>query len=221
MDRKQGISAPSEESLRSIEHISDRSELTTIYPRAKKEWEDTEIVSRDEREKRRTDEQLRISLSLRKWFLVIGLLTPLPFVIMGVLVAVATEYFDLGTIGFMALPIMIITGGIIFASYRAFRYAYSLFYKHGTWGVMFLTALFGLLGLSLNAIFLLTEPLHVGNPALDSLIIGGGVLVISVLYTSILVVIWTSPRINAKAKLALVGGFMVAILTITTLLHFI
>ena len=82
MDKDHRLDAPDNESLSGIEQISDHSDLTTIYPHAHLDWEKDELISRDEREKRRDDERLRVSLSLRKWFLPIGLLIPLPFLFM-------------------------------------------------------------------------------------------------------------------------------------------
>jgi len=219
MDRKHHIDAPSNESLRTIEQIDDRSGLTTIYPRAKKEWEGSEILSREEREKKLNDEKLRLSMSLRKWFLTIGVLIPLPLVVIAIVVAVSAEHFDLPKLGFLLLPLMIITGAIIYASYRAFRYAYSLFYKHGSWGLTFLIALFGLLGLSLHAIFLFTAPIHNGSLTNDSLIVSGGVLLASIMYSGLLVLIWTSPRLSSKTKIILVGVMMVAVLAGTSLFY--
>ena len=219
MDKDHRLDAPDNESLRGIEQINDHSELTTIYPHAHLEWEKDELISRNEREKRRDDERLRVSLSLRKWFLAIGILIPLPILFMGFLVSVAPETFNLDKLKFMALPVLIVTGFLIFLTYRGFKYGYKIFYTHGTKPVPFILALFGLLALSTNAVFLLTEPLHTGHYAVDSLIIDGGLLVASILYSLALVFIWSSPRLTSGAKLAYVGIMALVILMGTASLY--
>lgn len=220
MDKDHRLDAPDEESLRAIEQLDDHSGLTTIYPHAHQEWEGVDIMSRDDREKKLSDEKLRISLSLRKWFVVIGLFIPLPIFVMVVIASVSAQYFNFQQLGLLMLPLLILAGALIYASYRAFRYAYSLFYKHGTWGVPFVTAQLGLLGMSLHATFLLTEPLHTGNTAVDSLIIAGTLMVASIVYSGILVLIWTSPRLASKTKMALVGVMILATLIGTALFYF-
>ncbi|OJU87829.1 hypothetical protein BGO17_02495 [Candidatus Saccharibacteria bacterium 49-20] len=219
MDKDHRLDAPDNESLSTIEQISDHSELTTIYPHAHLGWEKDELISHDEREKRRNDERLRISLSLRKWFLVIGILIPLPILFMGFLVSIAPEIFDMKKLQFMALPVLIATGFFIFLTYKGFKYAFKIFYKHGTKPVPFILALLGLLALSTNAVFLLTEPLHTGHYAIDSVIVDGGLLVASILYSLALVFIWSSPRLTSGAKLAYVGIIALLILMGTASLY--
>ena len=219
MDKDHRLDAPDNESLSGIEQISDHSDLTTIYPHAHLDWEKDELISRDEREKRRDDERLRVSLSLRKWFLPIGLFIPLPFLFMSFLVIFAAEFFDIQKLKFMTLPILIVSGFFIFLSYKGFKYGFKIFYKHGTRAVPFIITLLALLALSTNAVFLLTEPLHTGHYAVDSLIITGSLLVASVLYSLMLVFIWSSPRITSGVKLAYVGILALAILLGTASLY--
>lgn len=219
MDKDHRLDAPDNESLSTIEQISDHSELTTIYPHAHLGWEKDELIPHDEREKRRNDERLRISLSLRKWFLAIGILIPLPILFMGFLVSIAPEVFDMKKLQFMALPVLIAAGFFIFLTYKGFKYAFKIFYKHGTKPVPFILALLGLLALSTNAVFLLTEPLHTGHYAIDSVIVDGGLLVASILYSLALVFIWSSPRLTSGAKLAYVGIIALLILMGTASLY--
>lgn len=220
MDKDHRLDAPDNEALRTIEQLEDRSGLTTIYPHAHQEWEGVDIMSRDDREKKLSDDKLRISLSLRKWFVVIGILIPLPMIIMGLVASTSAEYFDLEKLGLLILPLLIVTGGLLYASYKGFLYAYSLFYTHGTWGLPFVVALLGLLGLSLHASFLLTEPLHTGNTAIDALIISGALLIASIIYSGLLVLIWTSPRLGSGTKMAFVGVMILATLLGTALFYF-
>jgi hypothetical protein len=221
MDKDHRLDAPDNESLQSIEQIRDHSELTTIYPHAHLGWEKDELISRDEREKRRDEERLRISLSLRKWFLAIGILVPLPILFMGFLVSIASEFFDIEKLRFLTLPVLIVTGFLIFLTYKGFTYAYKIFYTHGTKPIPFILALLGLLGLSTNAVFLLTEPLHTGHYAIDSLIVDGGLLIVSILYSLALVFIWSSPRLSSGVKLAYVGIMALLVLVGTASLYFV
>lgn len=205
MDKDHRLDAPDNEALSAISQLDDHSELTTIYRRAHSEWEGVDIMSRGDREEKLKAEKLRISLSLRKWFVVIGLLIPLPFIILSLFVTFAGKYFDIETLGFMTLPLMIGIGFTLFLSYRGFKYAYKIFYLHGTKALPFILSLIALLGLSLNGLFLLTEPLHTGDHTIDSLIVAGAVLITSVIYSAIMTFVWSSPRLSSGLKIACVG----------------
>lgn len=219
MDRDHRLDAPDNDSLRTIEQLGDRSELTTIYPRPHSEWEGVDIMSRDDREKKQSAERLRISLSLRRWFVVIGLFIPLPFVYISFLVNVAFAYFDVAKLGFLMLPVVILSGASLYGVYRAFKYAYKIFYTHGTKALPFITIQLLLLALSLNAVFLFTELLHTGDYVIDSLIVGGTVLGLSVVYSAFLVVVWSSPKLSSGAKLACVGVLALGIIGATVAAH--
>lgn len=221
MDKDHRLDAPDNEALRTIEQIDDHSDLSTIYPHAHSDWEGVELLSRDEREKRREDEKLRISLSLRKWFVPIALLIPLPFVVSGILITLSANYLNLQSLGFMMLPMLIITGGILYATYRGFKYGYKIFYKHGVKAWPFILALLALLLASLNLVFRITEPLHTGEEAIDVLIISGAILSLSLVYSLILVFVWSSPRLSAGAKIIAVSIFALILLASTALLNFL
>jgi len=218
MDRDHHLDAPDNESLRTIAQLDDHSELSTIYPHPHSEW-DGELISRDEREKKREDERLRISLSLRKWFLAIGLLIPLPFVFVAILITVTAHYTNIKDLGYLLLPLLVGIGFAVFGTYRGFKYGYKIFYTHGIKAGPFITFLLGLLLLSLNALFLLTQPLHTGELGIDTLIISASVFVASVLYSLLLVFIWSSPRLSSARKIALAGMLALIPIIATVLLN--
>ena len=221
MDRDHRLDAPDNEALSAISQLEDHSELTTIYRRAHTDWEGVDIMSRDDREKKLKEEQLRISLSLRKWFVPIGLLIPLPIIVMSLFVTFAGKYFDIETLGFMTLPLLIGIGFTLFLSYKGFRYAYKIFYTHGTKALPFILSLIALLGLSLNALFLLTEPLHTGDHTIDAFIVAVAVLLASVLYSLVMVFVWSSPRLTSGVKIACVGIMALIISIVTAVLYLV
>lgn len=205
MDHDHRLDAPDEEALRSIEQLDDHSELTTIYRRAKHEWDGVEIVSREEREKQQREERLRISLSLRKWFLPIGLFIPLPIIVITLLLTLTSQYFSIQSLGILLLPILIGVGALVYATYRGFKYAYKIFYAHGVRAWPFIFIQIALLGMSLNGLFLLTEPLHTGEEWIDMLTVAGAVLITSIVYSLVLVLAWSSPRLGSAAKVGVAG----------------
>lgn len=219
MDKDHRLDAPDNDALSTIKQLDDHSELTTLYPHAHNEWEGVEIMSRYERDKKHDDEQLRISLSLRKWFIPIAVLIPMPFIVSGIIVTLSANYLNMGSLGFLMLPLLIITGGVLYASYRCFKYGYKIFYKHGVKAWPFIVALLGLLLVSLHSLFLLTEPLHTGEEAIDVLIINGAILLASILYSLILVYIWSSPRLSARMKIVTVGILATIVLAATALFY--
>jgi len=219
MDRDHRLDAPDNDTLRNIEQLGDRSELTTIYPHAHKEWEGAELISRDEREKRREEEKLRISLSLRKWFVPIGIFIPLPFVLVTLLSTLTANYINIDKLGFLMLPLLIVMGALIYVSYRTFKFGYKIFYTHGVRAWPFIFILLILLGMSLHGIFLLTEPLHTGEEAIDMLVVAGTVFAFSILYSLILVYIWSSPKLPSGLKVACAGVLALLILIGTSLFY--
>lgn len=219
MDKDHRLDAPDNDSLQAIQQIDDRSELTTIYPHAHTEWEGTDLISRDEREKQHSDERLRISLSLRKWFIPIGFFIPLPFVYVSLLVTLTANYISIDNLKFLMLPVLIIMGFTIFLTYRGFKYGYKIFYSHGVKGGPFVFSLLSLLAISLNGVFLVTEPLHTGVQGIDMLIVAGAVFLLSFLYSLILVFVWSSPRLTSGVKIAVVGILALLALVGTALLY--
>lgn len=219
MDKDHRMDAPDNESLRTIEQLSDHSDLSTIYPHAHNEWEHSDLLSREAREKQREDEKLRISLSLRKQFLPIGFLIPLPFVYISLLTTLTANYISIEQLSFLLLPVLIVMGFTIFLTYRGFKHGYRIFYSHGIKAGPFIFSLILLLLLSINAVFLLTEPLHTGVQGIDMLIVGASVLTLSIIYSFILVYIWSSPRLTSGKKLALVGLLALLVVVGTALLN--
>lgn len=220
MDKDHRLDAPDNDSLRTIEQLNDHSELTTIYPHAHSEWEGAGgIVGREERERQHSEERLRISLSLRKWFLPIGLLLPLPFIVIAMLATLAANYFNIKSLGYMLLPALIFAGFLLYLAYRGYKYGLRIFYKHGVNALPFVLVHFGLLFFSINIIFLATEPLHTGEQAIDMLIIGAATLLASIVYSLLLVLIWSSPRLSATLKIACIGIMYLAIFISLAILH--
>ena len=150
MDKDHRLAAPDNDALKNIEQLGDHSGLTTIYPHAHKEWEGVEISTRDQRETERTKEQLRMMLSIRRWFIPIGLLIPLPFVLAVLLISISAEYLKVQNLWLMMVPVVAIVGLWLYLSYRAFRAVYDIFYAHSIKATPFFIVLASLLVLSIS-----------------------------------------------------------------------
>lgn len=221
MDGKHRLNAPNNESLQDIEQLGDHSELSALYFNAHVEWEGKDIISDEERHARRAKEQLKVTLSIRKWFAVIGLLVPLTFVLFVVLLAVAVTYITVDNARF-ALPLVIIFTGIwLIASYLSLRQVYTLFYAHALKATPFVVILIVLCGLSTQASYLLTRPIQPGTFLGNTLIVGAATMFASVVLSGLLLLIWTSPRLKGNNKMAIIAIIASAILLlilVTTLL---
>lgn len=218
MDKKHRLDAPHNDSLESIEQVGDHSELSALYFNARTEWEGKEIISDEERHARNAKELLAITLSIRKWFAVIGLLTPLPFIILVCIVAFAVTTITTTDSARLALPLVIfLLGSWIAASLASMRKVFGLFYEHALRAAPVVLILLVLDGLAAQASFLLTRPFQVGNFFTNSLVVSGGTLVFSVGISGLLLLIWTSPRLNGNTRIGLIAT-IAGVLLITILL---
>lgn len=219
MDRDHRLDAPDNEALRGIEQLGDHSELSTIYPHGHSAWEGTDIMSAKDREDKRTQEQVRVSLAIRKQFALIGLLTPLPAILVIMLIVLAATFIDLKNIINLIVPVFLSVGIVTLISIWSTRYLYGIFYSHAVKATPFLAVLIGLITLSVDALFLVTQPLHSGWLPHDALIISAAVLIVSVVLSGILVLIWASPKLRSGAKLGCIGLTVIGIFFSTAALY--
>lgn len=219
MDRDHRLDAPDNEALRTIEQLDDRSALTTIYPHAHSAWEGTDLMSAKDREQKRTQEQLKISLAIRKWFAVIGVLVPLPAILLLLAIIGASSFISIKSLIFLLIPIVLGIGLIGFVTYWSIKRIRTIFYSHAVKAAPFIIILVGLIALSIDSTFLMTQPLHNGVIFHDALIISAAVLAVSVILSGILMLIWASPRLTSGAKLGCIGIVVVAIFLGTAALY--
>lgn len=218
MDKNHRLDAPSNESLRTIEQIDDRSELTTLYPNAKTTLEG-DLLSYEAREEKKEKERLRISLTLRRWFAVIGLLTPLPLVLGVLLFSVGIIFIREDTLIYLLLPIIFTFALWAYASYKSLGYVYNIFYNHSIRATPFVVTLLCLLLMSMQGHYVAVSPYYSDLLIVNAALSGVIVLATSIVLSGILLLIWTARRLSAGIKIACVGIVAVVILIATVLVN--
>ncbi len=220
MDKDHRLAAPDNESLRTIEQLGDRSELTTIYPHAHTEFEG-DLLSSEARQEKRDKEQERINLTVRKWFLIIGLLVPVPFILGSLLFTVGVTFLKLENLAVLLLPVVAAAAIWVYVSYRAAKRVYDIFYEHSIKATPFIVTLLSLLVLSLPAVYVAIVPLYTSSIVLNALISSAIVLLLSVILSGLLILIWTSSRISPALKFGCVGIIALVILIATTFVNMV
>jgi len=219
MDKDHRLDAPDEHSLQSIEQVSDHSNLSNLYPSAHNDWESETLLSREAREEKRDAEQLQITLSIRKWFVAIGLLTPLP-VILAILLFISGFTFLGGVNQALLIAPLVITAGIwIYISYRSLKKVYGIFYEHSLRATPFIVTLLSFLVFSLVGLYLAMEPFYTDSLLYNAVVSSLIVLLTSVAYSGILLMIWTSPKLGGIYKIGCIGIFAGIIAVITLLVN--
>src|SRR5690606_37782067 len=196
------MDAPDNESLRAIEQLQDHSELSSMYPHAHDQWEGTELMSPEERERKRALEQLNISLSIRRWFFLVGFLIPIPVVLAALMSVTGVTYVNEGNIGFMLLPIVISLGIWVLLSNLAMKKVDDIFYGHSIAITPYLMAHVGLLLLAMQVTYVAASSFYSNSLIINTAITSGFALVVSVMLSGVLLVIWTTPHLVTKLKFA-------------------
>lgn len=212
MDHKHRLDAPNNDKLRTIEQLPDKSELSGLYFTPKKQWEG-ELVSEEEREKRRSDAIDTISLGIKKRFLAIGLLGILPFALFAGVAAIAIFFSSLiandRNAAVLVVPTMFLFLIWVFVAFRLLRHYFAIFYNHAMKGTVFLFFQLILTGLSAQTFYLLAIAPFGVDIIINTLIIAGFALAWSPIVSFILLHIWVSPRLTGSKKLSLIGLFAI------------
>ncbi len=212
MDKDHQLDAPHNESLRGIEQLGDRSELSAVYPHPHKEWEESNMLSSDDRDRKHLKEREIITTSVRKSFIAIGLLTPVPFIVFVCFSAALSAVATKDNLGFLLLPIIIGLGLWVLVSYLALRRVHTIFYSHALRTVPFLATLLCLLAMCAQTLYSVTRPMQVNSFMVNSLALSGLLLIASVILSGILLFIWTSPRLHPSAKVSYMALLSVLLL---------
>lgn len=218
MDRDHRLDAPDNEELSAIKQLDNHSELASLYPHVHKEWEGSDLMSSEDRANKRDAEQLHISMSIRKWFPIIGLLVPTPAILIAFMAIGASRYLRPDDMGILLLPVLGIVALVGWLSFRCIQQFYTIFYNHAIKATPFLFVLVVYLLLSLFSLFIVTQPLHTGDFLIDAMIISGATWTASIIFSAILVFIWSSQSVPARAKLWIINGIGFALLTIAVVL---
>jgi len=219
MDRKHRLEAPHNDSLQSIEQLRDRSELSTVYFRARSQWEG-DIVSEDERQRRRKDKEDHMSFGIRKQFWAVGILAPLPLVLLSLLLGVIFTLLGTLDVRMLVIPMMIgfLVWGVI--SFSIIKKIFALFYKNGLRAGPFLAILLTFLGLSIQIIYVSTIALHNHQLMSAVLVISALELVWSIVMSYALLLIWTTPAIGGGVKVGILAFLGIALLVSAAALTF-
>ena len=129
MDRNHQLDAPDNEELKHIEQLSDHSDLSALYRKAKDQW-DGELVSDTERERRRQHKHDTIAFGVRKKFITIGFIIPLPLLLVWIIVSVILSMVTEDNAPMFVIPMMFtfLLWGLV--SYFSYRKVYAIFYNN-------------------------------------------------------------------------------------------
>lgn len=213
-NRNHHLEAPEKPDLDVIEQLPDRSELSTIYPQQQTEWQGT-IMGESERTTERDKATANITLSIRKSFLVIGLLAPLPFVFAGLVIALTLQtklLNDPDPKSQAAIAVIaMLTGGLwLTISGLIFRRLGNIFYNHALRATPFLMTLLCLLGISIQIFFIVTLPIHHAQPLLTVGIVSVLTVLWSLVLSYLLLWTWTTPRLSDNLRISLIAATAVA-----------
>lgn len=206
------LKSSNETTLEGIEQLPDRSQLTTLYPRAKRQWSG-DLLSSEERDTKRSAHLEEISRSIRKHFFSIGFLIPLPIFLSVLFIVVGQQFItnDKKAVLFI-LPFIIIFGLIAWLAIVSLKKVRKIFYDHSiAIGPFYLTLILLLLPAGV-ASYLLTMVLHSSQTIPATAIVGVIEIVLSVVFTFFLLFIWTTPKLSGRSKMSLIlafGGLLV------------
>ena len=154
MNKLDKLDAPNNETLSSIEQIEDRSGLAATYPTARSEWDGIALMSGEARAQKQHEDQIRINMAIRKWFPVVGLLIPMPFVLLSIMLAIAATHLDMKQAGILLLPVFFAIALWGYLSFKSIQIVYKIFYAHSIKTTPYLIAHLILLGICFQGSFI-------------------------------------------------------------------
>lgn len=207
------LKAPNETDLSDVEHLQDRSNLTHLYPNAKKQWSG-ELISAEERSTLRDTHTKEIGRSIRRRFFSIGFLAPLPIFLTAMFAVTIREVIpDIESLKFMLLPLIVLGIILLWLIFALFKKVNDIFYDHAMRVVPFYVTLISFLSMSAAVTYLYTRSIHENSPFLATAITGGVTLVWSIIFSLLILFIWTTPALSSRGKtitLFVVAGLLVA-----------
>lgn len=203
MDRRHQLDAPDNEELKDIEQVADHSDLSRIYRKAKDQWEG-ELVTDTERDRRRQHKYDTIAFGVRKRFVAIGFIIPLPLLLAWLIVSTILSMVTEDNAPMFVIPMMFtfMLWGLI--SYFAYRKVYAIFYNNTLQAGPFVVTLLTLLIASIPLIYDLTASIHAEKLIVTAAIVGAVMILWSILLTLPLLRLWSTPTISANGKLVII-----------------
>jgi len=214
MDHNHKLDAPNNDTLKDVEQITDRSELSTLYFRSHNEWDGKEIISHEQRQAKYTQEQIEISRSIRRSFVWVGLLIPTPFILLAVVLYLAVQYLSWENIQFtlpLALAMIAAWGAAVWGSLKL---AHAIFYNHALQTTPFYIIISALLIPVAVASYLFLQPFFGTSTLLNILIVCASVYLASIVISGIILTIWTSPRIPGRGKISSLVGMALLLVAV-------
>lgn len=204
MNEKHTLDAPDGSDLTGIEQIADHSELSSLYPHPHAEWEGKPILSQTEREQQRDRTQDALMLSLRRWFLVIGLLTPVPIILLVLIIVTGASIVTKETAMPTFMASLVALGLWFYLSSMIMRLIYGIFYNHTLIATPFLMIHLLFVTMCAQILYIVSRPLQSGSMVGNALIVSIGAVLASICLAAILVPLWSSVRLTGRMKFYLV-----------------
>lgn len=211
MDRRHQLDAPDNEELKYIEQVADHSELSTIYRKAKNQWEG-ELISDTERDRRRQNKYDTIAFGVRKRFISIGFIIPLPLLLAWLIVSVILSMVTEQNAPMFVIPMMFtfLIWGLV--SYFAYRKVYAIFYNNTLQAGPFVVTLLTLLIASIPLLYDLTASIHAEKLIITAAVVSVVMILWSILLTLPLLRLWSTPTISGNGKLAIISALAVVLI---------
>ncbi len=219
-NREHKLDAPNEEALRTIEQLEDHSDLTTIYRQVHTQF-DGEIVGKDERERRRQKAEDTISFGIRKWAWLVGLLAPMPFILLALLLVGTAWFMEKVNINFLVFPMIFAFALWVIVSFALLKRIFKIFYKNALSAVPFLANLYIVLALSVQIILVMSIPFDLESSITFVVVMSGAVLLISLIFSALMLQLWTTPVIKGEAKVGIIATITLLIALFTMYLTFL
>lgn len=214
MDSRHKLEAPNNDTLKGIEQLDDRSELAAAYASGKDQWSG-ELVSESEREARRQHKLDTISFGIRKEFVLIGFLFPLPFILAAIISVAALTFIDEDNVALFVVPAIILFFTWAALTYFSYKKLYTVFYMNAIQTAPYAFVLLSILGFVTFAAYRMITLFH-DMPVLGMTgVLSTLVILASILCNFFLLRLWTTPVISSGIKLLIIVSIGVALLGVS------
>lgn len=211
MDGRHRLDAPNNDILRGIEQVGDHSQLSATYPQSKAQWTG-ELVTKDERETRRQHAQDTISFGIRKEFITVGFLVPMPFILAGLMATAAFTFITEDNVPMYVTPGIIVFLVWAVITYFTYKKLNTLFYMNALQAAPYAVILNLLLVMLAFMTFHIMPTFYV----LPILATAGVLSIATLLYSTVLsfflLRLWTTPLLSSNAKLLIITASGITLL---------
>lgn len=200
MNEKHILDAPDSSNLIGIEQLSDHSELSSLYPNPHASWEGKPLLGVAERRQQRDRAQDMLTLSLRRWTLVIGFLTPIPIALLVLIIVTGASIVTKETAMPTFMASIVALGLWAYLSSMVMRVIYGIFYNHTLNASPFLMIYLLFIAMCVQIAYVITLPVQSSSMVSNTLLLSGAGLIASIGLAALLVPIWSSVRLSNRAR---------------------